>query len=340
MVNRPEDRPKVIALSIAIAFLILYFFFSVVPKVLESGKTQAPAPVTSAPHADATPPATPVGSISTGTPVAMATGATGAGRSPSLDAEANTTGGSFPAAPRDPFQPPVPTEPAGAPRSGVAPVKPASFHAASIIPTTPLPNIGASISGAGTEPLKVMPAPPPPLPDVTLKGVMPGNPAVAVLAVAGQTLSLQEGEEMSPGVRITHIAEAGVVLQQGKNRFILEVGHTLKSGGPASGSGLASTPLPAGFGITQSSPKSTAEKPATTPNVEEVASSTPSSETRGDNPPPHPVHRHFRRHRMALYIRWRGHFVRYHPGEHPHHALYVRRHGHFMRYHRRHHRPL
>src|SRR5512143_571881 len=99
LVSRPEDRPKVVILSVLIVAFLAYFALVVLPQLRGGSKpaqTASTAPTTSAPPAATTPTAT------AAAPVAA----------PSADAaqalaQLDDPGGPIPPPARDPFRPPV-----------------------------------------------------------------------------------------------------------------------------------------------------------------------------------------------------------------------------------------
>lgn len=131
---------------------------------------------------------------------------------------------------RDPFKPPVaaalPPELQSSPPTRSAQTSP---------PAPPRPN-------TAREPIyqplpdafppgriTVQPVAPPPLPKIELKGVIAGDPSIAVVNVEGQTSYRQEGETLPGNLRIARITEAGIVLRNGRRNIVLEVGHSTEA---------------------------------------------------------------------------------------------------------------
>jgi hypothetical protein len=77
--------------------------------------------------------------------------------------------------------------------------------------------------------ITVQPVAPPPLPKIELKGVISGEPSIAVVNVEGQTSYKQEGDALPGSLRIARISEAGIVLRHGKRNIVLEVGHSTEA---------------------------------------------------------------------------------------------------------------
>lgn len=77
--------------------------------------------------------------------------------------------------------------------------------------------------------ITVQPVAPPPLPKIELKGVISGDPSIAVVNVEGQTSYRQEGETLPGNLRVVRITEAGIVLRHGRRNIVLEVGHSTEA---------------------------------------------------------------------------------------------------------------
>ena len=212
MSSKPEDRPKLIGLLVAIVGVFLYVLITLVPKL--TGAQTAP------PAAPAPPPA--LAAASVGTP-----GGNTALTSPSGTASPlpNEESDKVPPAPaHDLFTPPqgdksqpLPGAPEAQPRrpvkaaaaiSGPAPTKPAGLAATPVAPAAPAP---------------------PALPPVELKGVILGEPAVAVLSVNGEVVQRQLGDQIAGGLKLVKITEMGIVLQEGKKQIPVIVGHAMST---------------------------------------------------------------------------------------------------------------
>jgi len=354
MVNKPEDRPKVIVLSVLIVFCILYFFVMILPRLLHAG-SQAPHPNQAA---GTTPPPTPAvsaapvpaGGPATGSPMTLAQRQIGS------DADTDPSGGPYPSPTRDPFRPPTPPPSAMQPPvlqpphatqvADVRPIKPA------VLPSISLPPLGgpdsSSPKGPGGPAASAAPAP---LPEVALKGVIPGNPAVAVLQMGTETLHKYPGELLAPDLRLSRVTDEGVVLKHGKQSITLDVGHSTKDASTSVPSENGITTVDEGSSAPAKQPSAKTSGPVTAkasskrtvkvahkPASREVASSLPSPRKPASKSPKHIVfYRAPRRKHYAFYIYRHGHFVRYRPS-YGRHILYVRRHGRFVRYHLRHRR--
>lgn len=138
-------------------------------------------------------------------PVAGTPAATSAARVPASAQQAQAVAdlytaetGTVPAM-RDPFKPPVTVF--------AAPVK----KAAPVLPTKLPPAI----------------VKPPSLPAVALKGVIDGDPPIAVFESSAGTQYVKKGEPLAPGTQLAHISEAGVVLRFRGKDIALMVGHSI-----------------------------------------------------------------------------------------------------------------
>lgn len=228
---RPEDRAKVAGIATVIAGLNGYVFATIVPKLSQGPGQVSPAKPAPPPPVAAATPALPPGQKS-------AIGVVDLPPKPELVALS------------DPFTPPAGSvpEPAAPPPAA----KPA-----------PQPHPGPSISAVAAHPAGPGQAPngavapagksaPPPLPDVELKGMIDGSPAIAVFQVDGATLSKRQGDTLAGAFRVGKISEDGVVLTAGKRAFHLELGKwtggdpQAPAGGPAAAPGQPGAPPYAG----------------------------------------------------------------------------------------------
>jgi hypothetical protein len=241
LVNRPEDRLKVIALCVAIAVVLIYTGVTVVPRLMRSPQAAPATP--SMPGAEAG------GGLAGGTqPPADSDQDRIAGIREMNQADIDVESGTPPAATRDPFKPPVPTAvapPPGTPRA-TGPTAPGTTgqrggaRAAQNFVLPPGPGPTYTQFPGGT---LVAPVAPPPTPLIELKGVIPGEPAIAVMTVDGRTVHRQEGERLEGGLVVAKITETGVVLKQGRKNYSLDVGQSVKPA-PAPAPGNV-TPAPA-----------------------------------------------------------------------------------------------
>jgi len=211
MTVRPGDIWKIAALLVLIAGVAAYGVWS----VLQRSRPPAPAPQTLTAGAPAAPFGTPAG-VET-TPRAQ----------PGIaDLDANSP--PPPASTRDPFRPPVPTAVATPPQAPAYRVGARSRRTESppVWAPPPLPQPGGPL---GLAPAEVAA---PPAPAIELKGVIAGDPAIAVVAVEGQTTYRQEGELVAGGWSVARISEAGVVMKRGRTNRILPVGHAMRAADP------------------------------------------------------------------------------------------------------------
>lgn len=259
MVIRPEDRPRIVLLSLAIVGVVAYMLIFVLPRLTRRRAMVA---------ATSTPAATAFNAPALGPDLSGENVMARREQNPAdIDAES-----SIPPAPsRDPFTPPVRmlTASAGPPPSvSRPPGKPVRPGPSPGLPHWP-PSTG-SLQGDGLSPA---PVEPPPLPNVELKGVIAGEPAVAVVNVDGQTFYKQEGESLGQGLSLKKISEAGVVIQRAlpgsRKNYILAVGHALKAEpGRRAAPPLSTSPVPTGESPSRLEP---ASRPPDRPPTEEAS---------------------------------------------------------------------
>jgi hypothetical protein len=138
---------------------------------------------------------------------------------------------------RDPFKPPVaaalPPELQDSP-----PTRSAQTNAPAPPPqnTAREPNYPPLPDAFPPGRITVQPVAPPPLPTIELKGVISGEPSIAVVNIEGQTSYRQEGDTLPGNLRIARITEAGIVLRHGRRNIVLEVGHSTEPSRQAAGS--------------------------------------------------------------------------------------------------------
>jgi len=213
----PEERQKVLLLGGAIVLVICLFGFTVVPRLLPHGpQGQLLVGGGSAPVAAASPPAPTV-------------------------TRANSVAAAAPLLPPTDEVISVPVAPAGfndhfwrplalsqqAPKSIFAPNRPSGLPP-NAGGKASLGTVGGS-SGAG----KTLAAiPPPPMPDVSLQGIVQDGTGMAVLQVGGQARFLKAGEKLEGGWYVAAIQTATVVLKQGKREVTLTLGQTLQKDPP------------------------------------------------------------------------------------------------------------
>lgn len=200
-----------IGLLVAIVGVIVYVLITLVPKL--TGAQSAPPAEPAAP-----PPALASASVSTPTGTAAAN-QQAATTAPLSDDET----AAIPAAPaHDSFTPPV------GDKSHPPPTPPASQPAPAAKPAASAPNGAGGAAGGGA----VAPPAAPALPSIELKGVILGEPAIAVLSVNGEVVQRQMGDQIASGLKLIKIAETGIVLQEGKNQIHVMVGHAMVAATP------------------------------------------------------------------------------------------------------------
>jgi len=209
MAIKPEDKPKLIGLVVALLGVVAYVLIFLVPRIT--------ATATPAPKVDPPPPLA----------AASATAPAGA---PAVQGEASAAlpdedTAPIPAPPgRDSFTPP--------PASSHAPT-PVNPMASAKLPNAPSVAVPGSPAGPGIAPaLIVGPPVPPPLPPIELKGVILGDPAVAVISVNGEVVQRQVGEVITGSLKLAKIAEAGITVFDGKHWVPVTVGHMMAGTGP------------------------------------------------------------------------------------------------------------
>src|SRR5581483_8285141 len=130
---------------------------------------------------------------------------------------------------RDPFMPPAGViAPAGMSRTAPPPVRaaaaPTTTPGPSVLPMAARPT--AMPMAPTLRPLATAPIAAPPPAVIELKGVILGQPDVAVLSIDGQTFYKKEGDRLPDGQLLLRIAAGGITLKYGAKHILLEVGHT------------------------------------------------------------------------------------------------------------------
>ena len=208
-----QDRPKVIILTLAIVAMVAVAVVRLYPLVSRSGAS-APAPAAAGQQTAST--------------------QAGAQLSPEDALEARQTmleqleASDTPPGPagRDPFRPPpgaVSTAQAAARQAAPPQVERRrpedSLPSGVFQPTNPgLPELGS----------RPAPVAMPPLPQVTVRGVISGDPAVAILTLDQQTFHKMEGEPLGGGLILARITDYGVVIKYGKRNYPVDVGHSVQ----------------------------------------------------------------------------------------------------------------
>lgn len=206
MAIKPEDRPKLIGLIVALLGVIVYVVVALVPRLAAAA---APAA-----HVDSPPPA--LTSASATTTAGQQT--TGGDASAALPDEDNAP---VPPAPsRDTFTPPAATVQRRAPIQPITPI-PAPMGPPVMQGGMPQPGI------TGVGPAQVIAPPKPVLPPIELKGVILGDPSVAVIRVNTEIVERQAGEIIAGDLRLAKIADVGITVQDGKRYVPVTVGHMM-----------------------------------------------------------------------------------------------------------------
>lgn len=233
-----KDRPKIIGLAFGILGVIVYMVFAVVTRLA----SYAPLPTTAPPPANnASMQTNPVPTPTPTNPTARNNnGAQGPILNPPIDdldpdqAIQPSSDKFKPATPSKIEHPDNPFTPAAKPNPSAGPPGKA------VTPGNP----GAS--PAGTVPVKLGPGAAQPavaiiLPALELKGVIPGDKAIAVFSINGETVNLQAGEAIDANIKLAKITEEGVTVKIGKKYIRMAIGHFL-SGVPGSPQSLPFKP--------------------------------------------------------------------------------------------------
>ena len=209
MAIKPEDKPKLIGLIVALGGVLAYVLIALVPK-LTAGASEAP-------HNDPPPPAlTAASATASGT-----TGQSGTGEASAALPDEDSAPIPQPPA-RDSFTPPpaashapmaVAAAPTGKPIAAAAKAWPMGIG-----PVIPGGVIAVPITGL---------PPAAPLPSIELKGVIVGEQSVAVISVNGEVVERQTGEIIAAGLKLVKISEVGITVQDGKQYMPVTVGHAM-----------------------------------------------------------------------------------------------------------------
>ncbi len=109
-----------------------------------------------------------------------------------------------------------------------------------------------------------------PTPTVELKGVIPGDPSLAIVNIDGQLFYKYIGESVGDGWAISRITEAGILLRQGQSTLDLQVGHTVKPAAMPPPAPVRTPPAPRQRSATELVPQATAQPRATPLAAERV----------------------------------------------------------------------
>lgn len=219
VVNRPEDRAKVMVLVPSVIAVLLYFIFGVLPMMAKMKQDATPAPPADPATTNVTA-AAPVPEVTTPTPAPQP-------NSPLLvdmPAPLQTT--------NDPFKPPSARPATAAELAAAGPgVKPnpAPTPPAQIAGLQAAPIVGKLGGGvvigpntAGTPAVVNVAA----APTLTLQGVILAEHSVGVFRDGEQTYYKHIGEVVGDHMVLKQVADSGVVLRKGTELFRLDVGHS------------------------------------------------------------------------------------------------------------------
>lgn len=209
----PEDQKKLVGLGIAIVLVLVYGVVFVLPGMSKKTPVRAATPQVTQTSLTTPPPTNTEAGTETASPALSA-----------LQDDPNA-----PLTPsRDPFTPPAGAiAPAGASKTPPPPparVAPATTPGPSVMPLSARPS-AMPIAPTVRPPLATAPIVAPPPAVVELKGVVLGQPDVAVLSIDGQTFYKKEGDRLPDGQLLLKIAAGGILLKYGPKRVLLEVGH-------------------------------------------------------------------------------------------------------------------
>lgn len=214
MKTKPEDKPKLMAIGAMLVAVVIYFAVFVIPKLTAGTPTTAPVAAASGSSSSASGITAPAVPQSPGSPFA------------DLYADFDPS----PAAGKDPF---------------AAVIAPHADEPVQIAKSTvmPLPGVGQGF-GSKSGNLQVMPVAAPQWPAIELQGVMPGDPAMAVIKMGEQIYHKHEGDRLDFGVMVSRITESGVTLSMAKKKMTLEVGHSTQIEKPAASPAAAPGGIP------------------------------------------------------------------------------------------------
>lgn len=145
----------------------------------------------------------------------------------------DVTKGPVPNVKQDPFKPPkgVPISETGS-RQSAPESRSSEPPARQNGPSLPRLDVRDANSSGMTMANKPMSVAPPPSVDIELKGLITGEPPLAVISMGGEVSYRQEGDVLDGGFKVAKITEAGVVLKNGRKNYIIAVGHTIKPTAP------------------------------------------------------------------------------------------------------------
>jgi len=124
---------------------------------------------------------------------------------------------------RDPF-----ARPAGVPAVAPPPRRAATVPAPLAVEPL-LPSLAAPVPPTGTPVATPAASSAEPVPSITLKGVIAGEPPVAVVEVDGQTFYKLQGEQLGDErTTLVHISDGGIVVRAGSRNYTLDVGSSVR----------------------------------------------------------------------------------------------------------------
>lgn len=213
---KPEDRLKVVGLSIAILITGAFIVYTIVRSM--------------------SPPQAPVAVVRPGS-----AGATAIPPPRQLNpSDVDESTASIPSATRDPFKPIRPSILPGQPYASAYP-SPRRSSAKPYVMNPPTPP--ATVQPI-LPPVTVQPGPGfNPTPSMRLKGIITGTPPVAVIQVGDQTFYRRPGESIIGGWTVKRINDSGALLQSGRRSLLLTIGGSV-SPSELNMTGISPPPLP------------------------------------------------------------------------------------------------
>jgi hypothetical protein len=217
MAIKPEDKPKVIGLIAGLVGVLAYVLIALVPKLMAGNQSNQ--------HADAPPPA-----LTAASATSITTAQAPAGDASAAVPDDDNLG--VPPPPRDSFAPPPSVAKApNAPPPALG-QKPGAPAVATAEPGGGLMPIGMPV-GPGGPPTPGTPAPAkPPLPPIELKGVILGDPAIAVISINGEVVQRQVGDTIFGDLKLAKIADVGITVVEANKYTKITVGKMMDGSGP------------------------------------------------------------------------------------------------------------
>jgi len=219
MAIKPEDKPKLIGLILGLVGVLVYVLIALVPKLMAGNQSNQ--------HLDTGPPALTAASATTTTGTQASAGDASAAIPDDDDL-------GVPPPPKDSFAPPpttggpaAPGQPPLGPKSGGLPI--AATSAGSALMPIGIPGAQAAPGALAQGPPAPVKAP---LPPIELKGVILGDPAIAVISVNGEVVQRQVGETIVGDLKLAKIADAGITVVEDKKYTKVTVGHLMEGSSP------------------------------------------------------------------------------------------------------------